>query len=73
MINLTDIAVRLDAEEKFVVTYNFPIRNSNGSTEYETRTGDLLDVAEDAGLLYVSHRGRVIWIKLDEVVELATA
>lgn len=73
MINLTDIAARLDAEEQFIVTYSFPVRNSNGSTEYETRTGDLLDVAEDAGLLYVSHRGKVIWIKLDEVVELKKA
>lgn len=70
MIDLSDIAARLDAEEKFNLKYRFPVRSSKGSVEYETRVGKLLDVAEEAGLIYVSHDGNVIWVKTDEVIDI---
>lgn len=71
MLDLADIAARLDNDEKLTVTYRFPVRGSNGDVSYETRSGRLLDVAEDAKLLYVSHDNQVIWIKLDEALEVA--
>lgn len=71
MIDFSDIAAKLDADENLDLTYRFPIRSADGNVEYETRKGKLLDVAEDAKLLYVSYRGDVIWVKEDEVVEIA--
>lgn len=70
MLNLAEIAASLDREEKFMVTYRLPVSSADGQVGYETRQGKLLDVAEDAGLLYVSHQGQVIWIKTDEVVSV---
>ncbi len=70
MLDLSEIAAMLDREEKFVVTYRLPVSTVDGQVGYETRQGKLLDVAEDAGLLYVSHQGQVIWIKADEVVSV---
>lgn len=70
MLDLAEIAASLDREEKFLVTYRLPVSSANGQVEYETRQGKLLDVAEEAGLLYVSHQGQVIWIKCDEVISV---
>ncbi|MEN6355709.1 MAG: hypothetical protein ABFD83_01345 [Armatimonadota bacterium] len=72
MIDISDVAARLDADEKFKLTYRFPVRAENGQVEYETRQGRLLDVAEEAKLLYVSHNGDVIWVKLEEAIELVS-
>ena len=71
MIDLFDVAAKLDADEKLKVSYRFPVRSADGEVEYETREGKLLDIAEDAKLLYVSHKGEVIWVKLEEVVSVA--
>ena len=71
MVDLVEVAARLEAEEKLKLTYRFPVRSARGDVAFETRQGDLLDVAEEAGLLYVSHRGDVIWVKIEEVVEIA--
>jgi len=71
LIDLFDVAAKLDADEKLKVSYRFPVRSADGEVEYETREGKLLDIAEDAKLLYVSHKGEVIWVKLEEVVSVA--
>ena len=69
-MDLTDIAARLDADEKLRLSYRFPVRLADGDVTFETRQGELLDVAEESGLLYVSHRGEVIWVKLEEALEI---
>ncbi|MCE5314946.1 MAG: hypothetical protein ABFD49_10580 [Armatimonadota bacterium] len=70
VVDISDIAARLDADEKLKLTYRFPVRSASGQVEYETRDGKLLDVAEEASILYVSHNGDVIWVKPEEVVAL---
>ena len=70
MIDLSDIAARLDAEERLKLTYRFPVSSGRGAVRYETRTARLLDVAEESNLLYVRHEGEVIWVKLDEAMEV---
>ena len=69
-MDLRGIAERLDSDEKLKLTYRFPVRSADGDVEYEVRTGKLLDVAEEAKLLYVSHEGEVIWIKIEEVLSV---
>jgi hypothetical protein len=73
LIDLSNIAARLDADEKLMLTYRFPVRSADGDVIFEKRRGRLLDVAEEAGLLYVSQEGEVIWIKIEEVVEVNRA
>jgi len=70
LIDLNDIAARLDDDQKLRLKYRFPVSSVDGEVGYETREGRLLDVTEEAKLLYVSHRGEVIWIKLEEVIEV---
>lgn len=70
LINLSDIALRLDADEEFTVVYKVPIQAADGSVAHETRSSKLLDVDEASDKLYVTHNGDVIWIFKDEVVEL---
>ena len=70
MVDLSDVSAKLDADEKLELEYRFPVRSANGDVEYETRTGKLLDVAEEAKLLYVSHEGEILWIKIEEVIEI---
>jgi hypothetical protein len=72
LIDLSGVAARLDADEKFKLTYRFPVRSANGQVDYETREGRLLDVAEEAKLLYVSYEGDVIWVKVEEAIELVS-
>jgi hypothetical protein len=72
LIDISEIAARLDADEKFTLTYRFPVSAKDGQVEYETRRGRLLDIAEDAKLFYVSHDGDVIWVKVEEAVELVS-
>lgn len=71
MVDLSKIAAKLDNDEKLTVTYRLPVSSADGKVEYQTLQGKLLDVAEDAKLLYVSHNGEVIWVKADEVVSIA--
>ena len=70
LIDLSGIAERLDAEENLKLSYRFPIHSAGGQVSYETRVGKVLDVAEEAGLLYVSHEDDVIWVKLEEAIEV---
>jgi hypothetical protein len=70
VVDLVKVAARLEAEEKFTVKYRFLVRPADGEVTHEVRQGKLLDVAEDAGLLYISYQGEVIWIKQEEVMEL---
>ncbi len=70
MINLSEVAAKLDADEALTLTYRFPIETADGGLTYETRKAKLLDVAEEAGLLYVSQGGKIIWVKIEEAVEI---
>ncbi len=70
MIDLYDLAARLEADEELRLRYRFPVRSADGRVDYETREGKLLDVAEEAKLLYVSHQGEVLWVKLEEAIEV---
>ncbi len=70
LVDLSELAARLDADDRIIVKYRFPVRSAGGNIEYEIRTDRLLDVAEEAKLLYVSHAGEVIWIKQEEVIEV---
>ena len=71
MIDLSAIAAKLDADEKLDLTYKLPVSSGDGSVTYETRTARLLDVSVDSGLLYVREKGEVIWIKIEEALEIA--
>lgn len=70
MLDLFDIASRMEEDEKFILKYKIPISNKDGSVIYETRESKLLDVAENTGRLYVEYKGQIIWVQVDEVVEL---
>lgn len=70
MIDLKDIAARLDAEEKMKLRYRFPVNLPDGEVRYEVREDRLLDVAEEARILYVSRGGEVLWVKLEEAIEV---
>jgi hypothetical protein len=70
-VDLAEVAARLDADEKLAVTYRFPVSSATGEVEYQTRQGNVLDVAEESQRLYVSHNGDVIWIKAEEVVSIS--
>jgi hypothetical protein len=70
LVNLDRIAERLDSDERFRLKYRFPVRAADGQVDFEVREGKLLDVAEEAKLLYVSHKGEVIWVKLEEAIEI---
>lgn len=69
-MDLSNVAARLDADERLKLTYRFPVSSGRGTVRYEVRTAKLLDVAVQSSLLYVNHDDEVIWIKLDEVIEL---
>ena len=70
MVDLSKVAARLEADEDLKLVYRFPVSCADGQVEHEVREGKLLDVAEEAKLLYVSHNGDVIWVKVDEVVSV---
>lgn len=70
-MDLTDVAARLDAEERLKLTYRFPVSLGDGTVRYEMRTAKLLDVAVESNLLYVNHDDEVIWVKMDEAVDIS--
>lgn len=71
MVDLADIAARLDAEERLKVRYKLPERGSYGGGETRLeRVGKLLDVEEDSRRLFVSQENSVIWIKAEEAIEV---
>jgi hypothetical protein len=71
LVDLTEVAARLDADEKLAVKYRFPVSSGNGHVDYHIREGNVLDVAEESQRLYVSHNGDVIWINADEVIAIS--
>ncbi len=71
LIDLATIAAKLDADEKLELTYRLPVSTGDGSVTYETRTARLLDVSVESGLLYVRDKGDVIWVKVEEALEIA--
>ena len=71
-MDLFDLATRLDADERLKLTYRFPVSSGNGAVRYEVRTARLLDVAAESDLLYVNHDDEVIWIKVDEAIEVVS-
>lgn len=71
MVDLSEVAARLDAEEKLKLRYKFPKRSRDGKeVTWCERCGKLLDVEEEANLLYVSQENAVVWIKKDEALEV---
>jgi hypothetical protein len=70
VLDIYDIAARLENDEHLEITYEVAVRSRDGQITRETRQCKLLDVAEESGLLYVSHKGKIIWVKLDEVLEI---
>jgi hypothetical protein len=46
------------------------VSTGDGTVKYEVRTAKLLDVAVESNLLYVNHEDEVIWVKLDEAIEV---
>lgn len=70
MLDISNIAERLDSDEKLELTYRLPVKTPGGRTEFDMRTGRILDVAEEAKLFYVESDNGVIWVKLEEAVEI---
>ena len=68
MINIADVAAKLDAEEKLVLRYRVSGESTIGGSEYDIRESVLLDVSEEAGLFYVKEEGAVVWVKFEEAV-----
>ncbi|MEN6584168.1 MAG: hypothetical protein ABFD54_17110 [Armatimonadota bacterium] len=71
LVDISDVAARLDADEKLKLTYRFPVSNADGRVDYETREGRLLDISQDANLLYVAHSDAVIWVRLEEAISVS--
>lgn len=71
MLELNDIAIRLDNEENLRLKYRSPVSAGNG-VEWETRTDKLLDVAEESGVLYVERDGEPVWVKAEEAIEVVS-
>lgn len=69
MLNLSEIAARLDEDENLLVKYRVSV-NLKGNQENQIRTDRLLDVAEENGILYVEQNGAPVWLKADEVIEI---
>jgi len=71
LVDLSIIAEKLDADEKLKLAYRFPVCAANGNVDYEDRSGRLLDVDAEAKLFYVSYGKDVIWVKVDEVIDIS--
>lgn len=69
MLELKEIAARLDNDERLRLTYRVHAIGRR-EIEWEVRTDRLLDVAEDTGVFYVDRSGVPVWVKLDEVIEV---
>lgn len=69
MLNIADLALRLDADEKLKVRYKFPKKTDSGVT-YVERCGKLLDVELEKECLFVSQDDAVVWVKLTEAIEV---
>ena len=72
-MNIADIAARLDAEEKLMLTYRVPAKSNGGDTGFDLRESVLLDVSEEARLFYVKENDAIVWVKFDEAVSIDPA
>lgn len=72
MIKFTDIAARLDNDEKLNLKYRMPV-DKRGRVEWVERIDPLLDIAEDSKILYVDRDGEPSWVKAEEVIEVVPA
>lgn len=70
MINISDIAARLDAEEKLILTYRVQSAASSEDGGYDVRKSVLLDVSEEAKLFYVKENDEIIWVKVEEAISV---
>ena len=71
MVDLAELAERLDAEERLKVRYKFPKRSPHGDgVTWCERVGKLLDVEEEGRLLFIAQDNSVVWIKTDEAIEI---
>lgn len=73
MINIADVAARLDADERLVLTYRVPVESAVGGSGYDLRESVLLDVSEEAKLFYVKEEDEIIWVKFEEAVSVSSA
>ena len=69
MVNLMEIAARLDENEKLMLKYRMPV-GAGGGMQWVVRVDRLLDVAEDRGLVYVERDGEPAWVAVDEALEV---
>lgn len=69
MVNLAEIAARLDEDEKLLLKYRVLVP-SDGENDWEIRTDRLLDVSAESGVLYVQCDGVPVWVALEEAVEV---
>lgn len=70
LINIADIAARLDAEEKLMLTYRVPAQSMDGGDNYDIRESVLLDVSEESRLFYVKENDEVVWVKVEEAISV---
>ncbi len=72
ILDLDEIAVRLDDEEKLLLKYR--VREIVADeVDWVVRTDRLLDVAEDRGILYVERDGEPMWVTIDEAMDVLPA
>lgn len=68
--DLFDLAIRLENDEKLRLRYRLPVGTSDGGMHHEERVDPLLDVAEDTGVLFVSHEGDIMKVWATEAIEV---
>lgn len=69
MVDLLEIAARLDDDERLMLRYRMPV-GAGGKMQWVVRVDKLLDVAEERGLVYVERDGEPTWVTADEVIEV---
>ncbi len=65
MLNLLDIATRMEDGERFMVKFQL---TSKGKPEI--MTSKLLDVVEEKNRIFVHDGKGIIWIDMDEVMDI---
>jgi hypothetical protein len=71
MVNLLEIAARLDEDERLMLKYRMPV-GAEGQVQWVVRVDRLLDVAEERGIVYVERDGEPAWVAVDEALEVMT-
>lgn len=65
MLNLLEIASRMENGEKFMVRFQL-----SKSDKPEVMTSKLLDVVEEKNRVFVHNGKSIIWIDLSEVIDI---